>query len=115
MTRVNLAQDRSAKGSNGLIWDVKLGEWTQPVRRVILTGREIEVLIGICQGLTLRQIAKNVHRSFKTIEAHKTNLRQKLGIKSDAQLGVYALASGFIDAMGNDLTKIRQATNSEDA
>lgn len=113
MTRVNLGQDRPAKGSNGLVWDVKLGQWTQPIRQVRLTTREIEVLIGTAQGLNTREIAKNLDRSFKTIEAHKTHLKQKLGIRSEAQLGVYALASGFIDAMGNNLTHIKR--NSEDA
>lgn len=51
-----------------------------------LSDRELQVfrLIGLGQGT--RQIAENLNLSIKTIESHRRNIKQKLGIRSAPEL-----------------------------
>jgi two-component system, NarL family, response regulator NreC len=55
-----------------------------------LSIREAEVLRMIGKGLSSAQIAEQLRRSVKTIEAHKANLKTKLGLASGADLLRYA-------------------------
>ncbi len=61
-----------------------------------LTPREIEVLTLIAHGLSSAEIAKRLHRSAKTIEAHRAKLGQKLGARNRSDLTRIALAAGLI-------------------
>ncbi len=51
-----------------------------------LSDRELQVfrLIGLGQGT--RKIAESLHLSIKTIESHRRNIKQKLGIRSAPEL-----------------------------
>ena len=55
-----------------------------------LSRRELEVLALISQGLTTEQIAKDISRSVKTIEAHRSSIARKLGLKNRVQLAEVA-------------------------
>ncbi len=55
-----------------------------------LTDREFEVMSMIGQGFTVTEIAEKLCRSVKTIEAHRANLREKLGLKRAAELARFA-------------------------
>lgn len=55
-----------------------------------LTSREFEVLRLIGFGLGTRQIAEKLKRSVKTIEAHRANIKEKLGLKTGLELIRYA-------------------------
>jgi two-component system, NarL family, response regulator NreC len=55
-----------------------------------LTDREYEVLRMIGLGLGSSEIATKLNRSVKTIEAHRANLKQKLGLKSASELNRFA-------------------------
>jgi len=66
---------------------------TKPVGESI-TKREREVLSFIVQGLTSAEIAKRLYISPRTVETHRSNLMQKLGIKNTAGLVRYALEEG---------------------
>jgi DNA-binding NarL/FixJ family response regulator len=55
-----------------------------------LTDREFEILRLIGQGMSVQDIAKRLERSAKTIEAHRANLREKLGIRKAAELTRFA-------------------------
>ncbi len=55
-----------------------------------LSRRELEVLALISQGLTTDQIAKDISRSVKTIEAHRSSIARKLGVKNRVQLAEIA-------------------------
>lgn len=61
----------------------------QPVQ--CLTDREFEVFQFIGQGLAVREIAEKLHLSVKTVEVHRTNIKQKLKLKSVAELLRYAV------------------------
>ncbi len=48
--------------------------------------REREVLQGICQGLTTKQIADSMYRSTNTVGTYRRRLMSKLGVHNVAQL-----------------------------
>jgi DNA-binding NarL/FixJ family response regulator len=51
-----------------------------------LSNRELEVYEMIGQGLTIQQIAVRLHLSPKTVETHREKVKQKLNLKSSAEL-----------------------------
>lgn len=55
-----------------------------------LTVREQEILELIGNGSTPREIAGILRLSVKTVESHRENIKQKLGIKSAAKLALFA-------------------------
>jgi len=62
-----------------------------------LTPREIEVLRLIVQGYTNRQIANELQISVRTVEGHRANLSEKLGLHSRVELVRYAKNNKLID------------------
>lgn len=90
----------SPRHSDGLVWDINLAQWVPPRRQATLTMCEIEVMIGLCSGLSTAEVAKTLNKSWKTVQTQHTSLKKKLCIKNDIQLGIYALASGFVDSHG---------------
>jgi DNA-binding NarL/FixJ family response regulator len=61
-----------------------------------LTDREREVLQLIAEGRSNREIAELLHVSMKTVENHRANLMDKLGLRSVAELTRYAIRKGII-------------------
>ena len=55
-----------------------------------LSDRELEVFQLIGQGKTMKQIADELHVSPKTIEAHRSHIREKLRVTTAAELVSYA-------------------------
>jgi DNA-binding NarL/FixJ family response regulator len=51
-----------------------------------LSDRELEVFHLIGRGATTRSIAEDLNLSVKTVEAHKANIKTKLGLKSAPEL-----------------------------
>ena len=60
-----------------------------------LSQREREVLKCIADGDTTKEAARRLGCSVKTIETHRRNLMQKLGIDSVALLTKYAVREGI--------------------
>jgi len=60
-----------------------------------LTPRERELLQLLAEGLSAKQIAANLHVSVKTVETHRRNITQKLGVGSVAELIKYAIREGL--------------------
>jgi DNA-binding NarL/FixJ family response regulator len=52
----------------------------------VLTDREVEVLALIGKGHGSQQIARELHISVKTVEAHRANIKSKLNLKSSSDL-----------------------------
>ena len=61
-----------------------------------LTQRELEVLKLVCEGYTSQQIALKLGISVKTVETHRSNIMNKLGVFSIAELVRYAIKKGLI-------------------
>lgn len=62
----------------------------------VLTKREIEVLNFICLGYTNQEIGDRLIISVKTVEKHRENMLEKLGLKKRYQLVEYALKNRLI-------------------
>ncbi|RME44035.1 MAG: DNA-binding response regulator [Chloroflexi bacterium] len=61
-----------------------------------LTPRELEVLSLIARGYKNQEIAEELVISVKTVETHKANIKEKLGIRAQADLVRYALRKGLL-------------------
>jgi len=62
----------------------------------ILTKRERQVLELVAGGLANKNIASKLKISIRTVEAHRTNLTNKLGIKTTAGLVKFAISKGLV-------------------
>lgn len=71
-------------------FDRKTPQPTQPSAQSRLTDREITILEFLGKGMTAGRIAQSLNLSVKTIDAHRANLKRKLGLRSGAELVVYA-------------------------
>jgi DNA-binding NarL/FixJ family response regulator len=67
-----------------------------PVRK--FSDREFEVFQLIGQGIGTRDIADKLHLSVKTVEVHRANIKEKLGLKTATELVRYAVR--WSDAQG---------------
>ena len=56
-----------------------------------LSNRELEILRMIGQGFGTGEIARELKRSVKTIEAHRANIKDKRGLKTAAELVRFAV------------------------
>lgn len=61
-----------------------------------LTGREVEVLQLVAEGNANKQVAEVLGISIKTVEKHRQNIMDKLGIHDTAGLTRYAIVGGII-------------------
>ncbi|WP_445399158.1 response regulator [Streptomyces sp. LE64] len=78
----------------GYLERVERGE-RLPARTI--TEREEEILKLVAEGHTSKEIADLLVISVKTVERHRANLLQKLGLKDRLELTRYAIRAGLID------------------
>lgn len=62
-----------------------------------LSDREVEILVGICQGLSTQEIADKHFISKRTVDKHRANILEKSGCKNTASLVVYAIRNGLVE------------------
>ena len=62
-----------------------------------LSEREVEILVGICQGLSTQEIADKLYISKRTVDKHRANILEKSGSKNTASLVVYAIKYGLVE------------------
>jgi DNA-binding NarL/FixJ family response regulator len=62
----------------------------------VLTPRELEVLKLIAEAYTSKEIAKELWISIKTVERHRQNILDKLGMRDRVELTRYAIRRGLI-------------------
>lgn len=62
-----------------------------------LSGRERQVLGLIAEGLTGKEIAERLFLSPNTVERHRTNIMNKLGLRNRAELIRFAIEKGATD------------------
>jgi DNA-binding NarL/FixJ family response regulator len=62
----------------------------------VLTPRELEVLKLIAEANTSKEIAEQLFISVKTVERHRQNILEKLGMSDRVELTRYAIRRGLI-------------------
>jgi non-specific serine/threonine protein kinase len=66
-----------------------------------LSSREREVALLITQGLTNREIAEQLVIAERTADTHVTNILNKLGLNSRAQVAAWTVARGMTSSNGH--------------
>ncbi len=64
----------------------------------VLTPRELQVLKLIAEARTSKEIAAELVISVKTVERHRANILEKLGMRDRVELTRYAIRRGLIQA-----------------
>lgn len=98
------AIERVARGEEFLddkIKNILLQETITGQRRSIyeipLTKREKELVTLIADGHSSQEIADKLYISLRTVETHRLNINQKMGVKNTAGLLKEAIKRGLID------------------
>jgi DNA-binding NarL/FixJ family response regulator len=62
----------------------------------LLTPRERQVFQLAAEGKTCAEIGLRLHLSERTVERHRANMMQKLGLRTQTELVLYALRRGLL-------------------
>ena len=63
---------------------------------IVLSVRELEVIVLIADGMTNGQIAEQLFLSTHTINTHRKNIMSKLGVKNTAGIVMYAVKTSLV-------------------
>jgi len=101
-----VAAVRAVAGGGGWLHPAAAGELFRHLRAsrrrrpellARLSAREVEVLRLIAEGSSAKEVASALGISTKTVEAHRTSLMRKLGVRKATELVRCALRCGLID------------------
>ena len=87
-TRQKLVLD-TATGQMKTSFDAPLGR---------LSARQIEVLRNLAFGLSVKDVARKMHISVKSVDSHKYRIMQSLEIHDRVDLARYAIREGLVSA-----------------
>ncbi len=90
LTALELAKGRLQQSATASLKRAEAGD-----RLKILTGRERDVLSGLVRGLPNKTIAYDLGISPRTVEIHRANLMDKLGVRSLSEALRIAFAAGL--------------------
>lgn len=76
--------------------DEYLSRTSGPTRAVLLTPRQREVLQLIAEGRTSKEVAGLLGLSIKTVETHRAQMMQRLGVHDLPGLVRYAIREGLV-------------------
>ncbi len=80
-----------------IVEQLRTPETQSPEPFSVLSQREREVLHLIAEGMSAKEVAGELSISTKTVEAHRTSLMRKLGVRKATELVRYALRHGLIE------------------
>ena len=64
---------------------------------VSLSHRQQQILEMVAEDLTSKEIAHRLGISFRTIEFHRINIKERLGVKGVAGMIRYAIRTGLLE------------------
>jgi two-component system, NarL family, invasion response regulator UvrY len=62
-----------------------------------LSDREDQVFRALASGRTVSQVADDLHLSAKTISTYRTRILEKMGLRTNAELTVYAVRNRLVE------------------
>ena len=68
-----------------------------PTVYTVLSAREREVLQLVAEGKNTKEIASHLNVSVKTVETHRKQVMDKLGLHTIAELTKYAIREGLTE------------------
>lgn len=74
--------------------DIEIGNFSCDA--VVISKRECEIIVLIAEGYTNAQIADKLFLSSHTVNTHRKNIMNKLGVKNTAGIVMYAVKSNLI-------------------
>jgi DNA-binding NarL/FixJ family response regulator len=74
---------------------IKGGKTSNPLNA--LSNREFDVLMRLCRGQSMKEMATDMMISEKTVTTYRTRLMEKLHVDSNAELIRYAVEARLID------------------
>lgn len=89
-------QSRLIVGANNRLSLDKQGELSTKVST--LTRRELEMLRYLARGMSKKEIASTIHRSYGTVDKHVEKLMAKLDIHDRVELARFAIREGLAEA-----------------
>ncbi len=63
----------------------------------ILTGRQLEVLQWVAQGLTYKEVGQRLYISERTVKYHMGEIMERLHLKNREQVALYAQQEGWVE------------------
>ena len=61
-----------------------------------LSDRETEVMFMVIRGFQVKEIAKKLHLSSKTVHSYRSRIFEKLNVKNDTSLTLLAIRKGIV-------------------
>jgi DNA-binding NarL/FixJ family response regulator len=68
-----------------------------PADEDVLSPREQEVVKLVAEGYSSKEIAETLMISEKTVERHRANILDKLGVRGSVELTRYAIRHGLVE------------------
>lgn len=62
-----------------------------------LSERELQVMVMLAKGKSVSEIAKEIFISDKTVSTHRAHILEKMGMKKNAELTIYAIKNNLIE------------------
>jgi two-component system, NarL family, invasion response regulator UvrY len=62
-----------------------------------LSEREFQVMVKLAKGRSVTEIAKEIFISDKTVSTYRSRILEKMGMKKNAELTIYAIKNNLID------------------
>jgi RNA polymerase sigma factor (sigma-70 family) len=93
-TLLTRAQEAIQKDLDTRVYNAEKRELKK--RLAQLTSREHEVLILVVKGLSNKEVAKHLNVSYRTIDAHRAKMMEKMDAEDLSELTVMAMHCGLI-------------------
>ncbi len=62
-----------------------------------LSEREFQVMVKLAKGKSVTEIAKEIFISDKTVSTYRSRILEKMGMKKNAEMTIYAIKNNLID------------------
>lgn len=89
-----MARSREGALARSYLDRIRRGE---ALPRTVLTSREDEIVKLIAEGHSSKEIAQRLTISIKTVERHRSNILEKLGMRDRTELTRYAIRVGLVE------------------